>query len=69
MNRTTQPGRVWFNWPGRGCGPNHRVAADCFSAHRPYDVAILGAGVIGCALAYELSQYQLQIVMIDRRLM
>ena len=32
----------------------------------PYDVAIIGAGVIGCALAYELSQYRLRVVLIDR---
>jgi len=32
----------------------------------PYDVAILGAGVVGCALAYKLSQYQLRILLIDK---
>jgi glycerol-3-phosphate dehydrogenase len=33
---------------------------------RPYDVAIVGAGVVGCALAYQLSQYRVRIVMLDR---
>jgi L-2-hydroxyglutarate oxidase LhgO len=59
-------GNVWLNWPGPGCAPSHRLAAERFSIDEPYDVAILGAGVIGCALAYELSQYRLRIVMVDR---
>lgn len=32
----------------------------------PYDVAILGAGVVGCALAYELSQYELRVLLLDK---
>lgn len=32
----------------------------------PYDVAIIGAGVVGCALAYELSQYALRVAVVDR---
>lgn len=59
-------GKVWYHWPGAGCAPSHRLSAETFAAARPYDVAILGAGVIGCALAYELSQYRLRIVLIDR---
>ena len=66
MKRMTQTGKVWFNWHGSGCDPRHQLGVDAFSLERPYDVAILGAGVIGCALAYQLSQYCLRIVMIDR---
>jgi glycerol-3-phosphate dehydrogenase len=29
-------------------------------------VAIIGAGVVGCALAYELSQYRLRIILIEK---
>ena len=32
----------------------------------PYDVTIIGAGVVGCALAYKLSMYKLQILLIDK---
>ena len=32
----------------------------------PYDVVIVGAGVVGCALAYKLSQFQLRILLIDK---
>ncbi len=59
-------GHTWYNWLGPGCAANHQLSSATFPADRPYDVAILGAGVIGCALAYELSQYRLRIVMIDR---
>jgi glycerol-3-phosphate dehydrogenase len=60
------PGSVWFRWPGVGCDASHRLTANVFSLDRPYDVAIVGAGVVGCALAYQLSQYQLRTILIDR---
>ncbi len=31
-----------------------------------FDVAIIGAGIIGCACAYKLSQYNLSVALIDR---
>jgi glycerol-3-phosphate dehydrogenase len=31
-----------------------------------YDIVIIGAGVVGCTLAYKLSQYQLRILLIDK---
>ncbi|MGI6507731.1 MAG: NAD(P)/FAD-dependent oxidoreductase [Saccharofermentanales bacterium] len=31
-----------------------------------FDVAIIGAGVVGCAVAYELSQYELRVVLIEK---
>lgn len=59
-------GNIWYNWPGGGCAPTHQLTEKTFAGMRPYDVAILGAGVIGCALAYLLSQYRLRTVLIDR---
>jgi len=32
----------------------------------PYDVVIVGAGVVGCALAYKLSQYRLRVLLLDK---
>jgi glycerol-3-phosphate dehydrogenase len=32
----------------------------------PYDIIIVGAGVVGCALAYKLSRFQLRILLIDK---
>ena len=31
-----------------------------------YDIAIIGAGVTGCAIARELSRYQVDICVIER---
>jgi glycerol-3-phosphate dehydrogenase len=32
-----------------------------------YDVVVLGAGVVGCALAFELSQLQLRVALVEAR--
>jgi glycerol-3-phosphate dehydrogenase len=32
----------------------------------PYDVAIIGAGLVGTALAYKLSQYDVSVVLVDK---
>lgn len=37
-----------------------------FTCPPVYDVVIVGAGVVGCALAYELSQYRLRVLLLDR---
>lgn len=63
---TATPGRVFHRWPGPGGPPRLQPKADDFPATAPYDIAILGAGVVGCAIAYVLSQYQLRIVLLDR---
>jgi glycerol-3-phosphate dehydrogenase len=60
------PGNIWYNWPGPGCHSTQQLSPSLFTSDSPYDVAIIGAGVIGCALAYELSQYRLRVVMIDK---
>jgi len=31
-----------------------------------YDVLILGGGIIGCAVAYEISKYNLNIAVIEK---
>ena len=31
-----------------------------------YDVLVLGGGIIGCAVAYELSKYNLNIAVIEK---
>ena len=31
-----------------------------------YDVLILGGGIIGCSVAYELSKYNLNIALIEK---
>jgi glycerol-3-phosphate dehydrogenase len=68
MTKTSemQGGNIWYDWPGSGCAASHKISPDAFPPNQPFDVAILGAGVIGCALAFELSTYHLRIVMVDR---
>ena len=33
---------------------------------RKCDVVIIGAGIVGCALAYELAQYQLSVAVLEK---
>ena len=33
-----------------------------------YDVLILGGGIVGCSVAYELSKYNLNIALIEKDL-
>jgi len=32
----------------------------------PYDVAVIGAGVVGCAIARELARYEVSVVVLER---
>ena len=50
-------GRVHYAWPGE---------EDFRPDSEPYDVAVIGAGVVGCALAYKLSLHRLRAVVIER---
>jgi glycerol-3-phosphate dehydrogenase len=62
----TTRGALWYRWPGLGCGEKYRLTDASRPTQDPYDVAIIGAGVVGCALAYELSQYRLRIILIEK---
>ncbi len=50
--------------PGRRDGAPPRQRGDD-GASAPYDVAIVGAGVVGCAIARELSRFQLRLVLLE----
>lgn len=34
-----------------------------------YDVAVIGAGIVGAACAYELSKYNLRVAVLEKRTM
>lgn len=34
-----------------------------------YDVAIIGAGITGCSIAYELGKYNVNAVVIEKKMM
>jgi glycerol-3-phosphate dehydrogenase len=59
-------GRVLYDWPGEGCEPSLKFLDSAQLGPQPYDVAIVGAGVVGCALAYRLSLFKLRVLLIDR---
>ena len=59
-------GRVLYRWPGNGCDPALKFHDVSQLDSEPYDVAVLGAGVVGCALAFELSKYQLRVLLLDK---
>ena len=62
----SQRGRVLYCWAGDGGDPSTSFSDVAQLGRTPYDVAIVGAGVVGCALAYQLSQYQLRVLMLDK---
>ena len=33
-----------------------------------YDVLVLGGGIIGCAVAYELSKYNLKVLVLEKEI-
>ncbi len=59
-------GKVLYNWPNSDLESSQIFSDTSQLENMPYDVAIIGAGVVGTALAYKLSQYKLKIVLIDR---
>jgi glycerol-3-phosphate dehydrogenase len=59
-------GALWYRWTGVGCNDRYRLTDTARPSEAPYDVAIIGAGVVGCALAYELSKYQLRTILIEK---
>jgi glycerol-3-phosphate dehydrogenase len=59
-------GRVLYDWPDAACNPTLQFIGSSQLGAAAYDVAIIGAGVVGCALAYTLSRYQLRVVLVDR---
>ena len=66
---TWQPkirGKLFYNWPKESCEDSLRFTSTEQLGLEPYDVVIVGAGVIGCGLAYQLSLYQLRVLLVDR---
>jgi glycerol-3-phosphate dehydrogenase len=67
MNRIpVQPGKILYDWPGEGCEPSLKFVDSGQLGPEPYDVAIAGAGVVGCALAFALSRYRLKVLLVDK---
>jgi len=59
-------GKIRYHWPGNGIDESLRFYDSSALNKEPYDIVIVGAGLVGCALAYQLSQYQCRVLLIDK---
>lgn len=57
---------VWYYWPSGHCEEELRFRESEQLGTKTFDVAIVGAGVVGCALAYHLSQKDLSLIVVDK---
>ena len=65
-SENSMKGQVLYNWPRGWCENRLRLSENPHVQDDQYDVAIIGAGVVGCALAFHLSQYRLRILLLDK---
>jgi len=59
-------GKLLYYWPGNGIEEELRFNNSNQFSTEPYDVVIVGAGLVGSALAYKLSQFQLRVLLMDK---
>ena len=62
-----EQGKILYDWPNAGIEEPLVLSAPDQLGTEPYDVTIVGAGVVGCAIAYNLSQYQLRVLLVEKR--
>ncbi|MCH7556027.1 MAG: NAD(P)/FAD-dependent oxidoreductase [Planctomycetes bacterium] len=69
VSQHTMPmqGKILYDWPNAKIEESLVLSALDQLGTEPYDVTIVGAGVVGCAIAYNLSQYQLRVLLVDKR--
>ena len=63
MNTT---GKLLYYWPHEGLDDSLKFNDISQLGENPYDIAIIGAGIVGCSLAYKLSMYKLKILLLDK---
>ncbi|MDR3676962.1 MAG: NAD(P)/FAD-dependent oxidoreductase [Acidobacteriota bacterium] len=67
MDQTSsRQGNILYDWPGEGCESSLKFLDSAQLGPQPYDAVIVGAGVVGCALAYRLSRFQLRVLLVDK---
>ncbi len=59
-------GKILYSWDGDGIMDELRFTDSAQLSNKPYDIVIIGAGVVGSALAYKLSLYKLRILLVDK---
>ncbi|MEN8251438.1 MAG: NAD(P)/FAD-dependent oxidoreductase [Bacteroidota bacterium] len=60
------PGKILYYWPNEGLDESLKFTNSSQLGDDPYDIAIVGAGIVGTALAYKLSKYKLKILLLDK---
>lgn len=63
---SNSPGKILYSWDGNGIIDELQFTDSAQLNSEPYDIVIIGAGVVGCALAYKLSLYKLRILLVDK---
>lgn len=59
-------GKILYYWPDGSLDESLLFNDSEQLGNTPYDVTIIGAGIVGCALAYRLSKYKLKILLLDK---
>ena len=62
----SKPGRILYNWTNGGLDESLVLSDESQLGDAPYDVAIVGAGIVGTALAYKLSMYKLRVLLLEK---
>ena len=62
----SNPGKILYYWPDGDLDESLTFNDPAQLGDTPYDVVIIGAGIVGCALAYRLSMYKLKILLLDK---
>lgn len=62
-----RPGNILYHWPVGACEDAVRFESYDQLGNDSYDVIIVGAGVAGCALAYQLSFSNVSVLVLDKR--
>lgn len=60
-------GKIMYNWPGAEFNSSLQFPGNSQLSEKLYDIVIVGAGVVGCALAYKLSMYKLKVLLLDKK--
>ena len=62
----SKSGKLLYNWSDDNLDESLKFNDVSQLGGTPYDVTIIGAGVVGSALAYKLSKYKLKILLLDK---
>ena len=62
----SKSGKLLYNWSDSNFEESLKFSDSAQLGDIPYDVAIVGAGIVGTALAYKLSKYKLKILLLDK---